>query len=494
MADRKRGSTVPTEGDSGATLGVLWHLPGFEPGRASAQPSDSRAEPGTARASHEARTATGLVLRAPRLDDREAAEVAAAVRKAALDARTARSVAEVIRAVSAAALKLADPADAVGWEAERLLSAGLGWSGTTAREALAGMSREWTEEALHGLVVAEIGDPDLLDRFVPDPTRPGRRRTAAGPPLVLQIHAGNVPGVPVTGAILALLARSGVLAKTGSDEPGLLPLFARALADIDPLLGRCVAATWWPGEERTPVYERWGKEAGKAIIFGGHAAVRAVRETLPPDIDLIVYGPRVGIAVFLPDAPFEAADRLARDVCAYEQRGCVSPRVVFAVGRDPLDLSDRIASGLARETARASPPGLSEEEAVALRSVRAECEFAGLEDGSTRVSGPSDLSWSVMAYRDAGVDTVALPRAVWVYGIPSVEALHQILRPLEGRIQSIGYAGSEQEDELVRLAARLATSRICPLGEMAWPPADWRHEGRHRLLPLLRWTDWEPAS
>lgn len=493
MADRERGSPIPAHGLADETLGLLWHLPGFQPGNTSVQPSDANAVSGTVLDQHEARTAGDRLLRAPRLNDRDAAGVASAVRNAAIEARSVRNIADVLRAVSAAAMRLADPSDEVGREAERLLSAGLGWPGTTARESLAGMSREWTEEALHRLLVVEIGDPTLLERFVPDPARPGRHRTAAGPPLLLQIHAGNVPGVPVTSAVLALLARSGVLAKTGSDEPGLLPLFARSLADIDPLLGRCVAATWWPGEERPPALTRWGKEAGKAVVYGGDAAVQAVRESLPPDVELIVYGPRVGIAVFLPDAPAEAADLLARDVCAYEQRGCVSPRVVFAVGQDPLDLSDRIASGMEREAARVGSPALSEAEAVALRSVRAECEFAGLEDESTRVSGPADLSWSVMAYREAGIDSVALPRAVWVYGVRSLDALYEILRPFKGRIQSIGYAGNRHAEDLARMAARLATSRVCSVGEMAWPPIDWRHEGRYRLLPLLMWTDWETA-
>jgi hypothetical protein len=110
------------------------------------------------------------------------------------------------------------------------------------------------------------------------------------------------------------------------------------------------------------------------------------------------------------------------------------------------------------------------------------------------VSGPPELSWTVLAYRDAGVESEALPRAVWVYGVPSVDALNALLRPFEGRIQTIGYAGREREDDLARMAARLGVSRICALGEMAWPPPDWRHDGRHRLLPLLTWTDWEPTS
>lgn len=472
----------------------MWHLPGLESADESGASAGEPAGDSPFLEWHETRTPSGLLVQTPLLSDRQASSVSESVRTAALEARAIRTHGDLLRTISVAALRLANPSDSVGAEAELLLSSGLGWSPKAAREALAGMSREWTEHALGELVEAEIGDPALLDGFVPDPTCDGRLRTAVGPPLVFQIHAGNVPGVPVTGAILALLARSGVLAKTGSDEPGLLPLFARALAEADPLLASCVAATWWPGEDSPPALSRWGKDAGKVVVYGGDSTVRAVRQQIPPEVELIVYGPRVGLAVFLPDAPDAAADLLARDVCAYEQRGCVSPRIAYVVGSDPLALSDLVAAAMKDEAVRVVPPAVTETEAVALRTARAECEFAGLEDGSTRVSGPEDLSWTVLAHRDAGSDSEALPRAVWVYGVPSLESLEGLLQPFTGRIQSVGYAGRDGENELARLASRLGVSRICALGDMAWPPPDWRHEGRHRLLPLLTWTDWEPTS
>jgi hypothetical protein len=474
--------------------GRLWHLPGLELDGALQAPSGVETAERVSSEWHETRTASGFPIRTPRLSAGQASAVAETVRAAALEARTVRTHADVLRTISSAALRLSDASDDVGREAALLLSSELGWSLEAARETLVGMSREWTEDALSALIQSEIGDPALLDRFVPDPVRDGRLRTAVGPPLVFQIHAGNVPGVPVTGALLALLARSGVLAKTGADEPGLLPLFARSLAETDPLLASCVAATWWPGEDPTPAFDHWVKLSGKVLVYGGDAAVRAVRRQVPPDVELVVYGPRLGIAVFLPDAPADAGSLLARDVCAYEQRGCVSPRIAFVIDSDPLALSVRIQAGMKEEAARVAPPAVLEAEAVALRSARAECEFAGLEDGSTRVFGPPDLSWTVLAHRDAGFESQALPRAVWVYGVPSLDSLAALLRPFEGRIQSIGYAGREGEADLARLASGLGASRICALGEMAWPPPDWRHEGRHRLLPLLRWTDWEPMT
>jgi hypothetical protein len=473
--------------------GRIWHLPGLELDGTPPETAGIAIPDASDLDWHETTTASGHQVRAPRLSDRQASLVAESVRVAALQARSVRTYPEVLRAISSAALRLSDPSDRVGREAELLLSGELGWSSEAAREALAGMSREWTEHALGALVESEIGNSSLLEHFVPDPTRTDRLRIAVGPPLLFQVHAGNVPGVPVTGAILALLARSGVLAKTAAEEPGLLPLFARALAELDPLLASSVAVTWWPGEDSPPAFARWSKEAGKVFVYGGDSTVRAVRRQIPPEVELIVYGPRVGLAVFLPDAPVEAAALLARDVCAYEQRGCVSPRIAFVIGSDPLVISDLVAAGMEAEAARVPPAAVTEAEAVALRSARAECEFAGLDDGSTRVSGPSDLSWTVLAHRDPGVDSVALPRAVWVYGISSIESLETLLGPFEGRIQSLGYAGHEGEGDLARLAVRLGASRICALGEMAWPPPDWRHEGRHRLLPLLTWTDWEPG-
>ncbi|HSR43345.1 MAG TPA: acyl-CoA reductase, partial [Longimicrobiales bacterium] len=84
-----------------------------------------------------------------------------------------------------------------------------------------------------------------------------------------------------------------------------------------------------------------------------------------------------------------------------------------------------------------------------------------------------------------------LPRVLRVHGVASPGRLEQLLVPLAGRIQAVGYAGEDGAGELAERAAALGVSRVAPVGSMAWPPADWRHDGRHQLLPLIQWTDWE---
>ena len=433
----------------------------------------------------------GPALRAPNLSDGQAEEIARTVRAAAQRARSERTYGQIVRSVSRAALRLANPDDRWGREAQRLLGAWLGWTGPVLRESLEGMARDWTEESLHRIVADELPDPELLSGFVADAGEPDRRRMATGPPLVLQLHAGNVPGVPVSSAMLSLIARSGVLAKTGSDEPWLLPLFARSLAEVDALLGDCLAVTWWPGESNPPVLDPWVKAARKVLMYGGDEAVTAIRQRVPADTELIVYGPRTGLAVLLPDAPPEAAGLLAHDALAYEQRGCISPRLVYAVGSKPLEVARVIARALNRESDRLGRPPMTESEAVALRRARAEWEFAGISDGTALALGPVDLSWTVLARETPGIEAQALPRALWVYGVQDLEELRAVIMPLAGRIQGLGYAGRHGERQLAGLAAELGVSRVCPLGRMAWPPPDWRQENRYRLMPLLDWTEWE---
>ncbi len=85
-----------------------------------------------------------------------------------------------------------------------------------------------------------------------------------------------------------------------------------------------------------------------------------------------------------------------------------------------------------------------------------------------------------------------LPRVVRVSGVGTLDILKRLIQPLSGRIQALGYAGDGGLlGPLAEAAAELGVGRLAPLGRLAWPPADWRHDGRYQLLPLLTWTEWE---
>lgn len=443
----------------------------------------------------EGRTATGATFRVPVLGGAEAGAVADGVRDSARRARRERTTEDVIRAVAAAAARLVGDGPE-GAAARELLRQELGWGGGLATATLEGMSRSWTIGALRGLVQAEVTPGGALDGFVEDETwvGPGKRvRRAAGPLLMLQVLAGNVPGVAITATIRSLLVRSGVLCKVAEAEPGLLSVFARLLAEEDELLGRTLAVTWWPGSEFPAAWRAWSRRAGRVVAYGGDQAVEAIRRAVPADVDVVAYGPRAGIGVILPDAG-SGTEALAHDVWAYDQQGCVSPRIVYVIGRSARDFAAQLGQALEAESQSRPPPMPTAEEAVAIRSLRTSFEFEHYAGGECSVEAPGEsLAWTVLASEEPDVRADVLPRIVRVHRVDSLERLLDLLVRIEGRIQAVGYLGTEGLEVLREGAASLGVSRIAPLGTVAWPPADWRHEGRYQLLPLLNWTDFETA-
>lgn len=467
-----------------------WYLPGM----ASVTAAAAALSRDAAGAWHEGETAAGGRFRVPALDRDSAARVADSVREAALTARKLRSTAEVIGAVSRAAARLTDLHGADGRRTVDLLREELGWSRATVEEVLAGMARYWTAEALTEMVRIEVRDDAFLDGFHSEAGPVNRQRRAAGPPLMLVVHAGNVPGVAVTATIRGLLARSGLLCKVPEAEPGLIAGFARCLGAEDALLASCVAATWWPIREETPEWLEWERRSGKVVVYGGREAVEGVRGRVTAGRDVVVYGPGVGVGFVLPDAGEAAAVALARDVCAYEQQGCVSPRIVYVIG-DATGFSEALADGLRDETRRLAVPAPPAGDAVAIRAARAAWELEGYERGDgSRVLGAADLTWTVLSSPSTTARVESLTRVVYLLGAPDLEEALTALEPLSGNVQSIGYAGTIGLERLAEEAVRLGVSRVAPFGTLAWPPADWRHEGRHQLLPLLTWTDLEPPA
>jgi hypothetical protein len=168
---------------------------------------------------------------------------------------------------------------------------------------------------------------------------------------------------------------------------------------------------------------------------------------------------------------------------------------VYVVDSPTGPFVSHLAGALEERTRDHPPPDPTPEEAVAIRSARATFEFEGYEDGRSAVEAPGEsLAWTILASESPAAETESLPRVVWVHRVPDIETLEEVLGPLEGRIQTLGYSGADGLQKLAALATRLGVGRIAPLGSMAWPPPDWRHEGRHQLLPLLNWTDFEAPN
>jgi hypothetical protein len=438
----------------------------------------------------------------------EPAGDASALRRARLDAEASRSlldhlrrarsgllerpVREIVRGIGRAARRFLDDGDELRREALARIPETAGYSPPMARAVLDGMALDWTSERLEGLLSAELGGGDALDGFVP--SGKDRMSRALGLPLTVHLCAGSVPGVSVTSMVRGLLVKSAVLLKPGRGDEVLPVLFRRGLVEEAEWLADATAVVYWPGGSADPIEGAALEAADLVVVYGGDDAVRSARAAARATTPVVAYPHRVSFAVVAADSQPEVAASAARAVALFDQRGCVSPQLLYVCGSaaDACRFAGSLAGEL-RALERDLPAGpLEESAAAALHQIRGTAELMSASGESRVWSGGVD-SWTVVFDPDPAFEPSCLGRVVRVKPIAGVEALVEVLRPFRRHLQTVGVGGlpAATRRGLAERIARLGPVRIATLDSVAWPPPWWHHDGMGPITALLRWSDLE---
>jgi hypothetical protein len=199
--------------------------------------------------------------------------------------------------------------------------------------------------------------------------------------------------------------------------------------------------------------------------YGEDATLRVVESGLPEGVVFHGHGSGLGVAVVDTDTPDEHLRRMALamadDVIAFDQRGCMSLRVVLALGDE-----ERVR-GLGRELALA----LAEGEKRVPRGVveTTEAANAARYRDTLRFAGellPAGSGWVGIA----SSESVVVPPVGRHVHVAFAADLERSARPLLGLVAALGIDGSE---ELGTRARRVFPgARASVLGAMQRPPFD----------------------
>ncbi len=438
-------------------------------------------------------------LRWPRLRPDTLRRVLDAIARARTATLARSPVRRIVRSIDAVAARLADPADPLRVVAEAALPAVTGYSPEMVRLVLERMTADWRSDALERLLRAELGDPAALDGFVPAAGVPARRQRASGPALAFHVFAGNVPGVAVTSLVRSLLVKSATFGKTAAGEPVLAPLFARALADVDPEIAAALAVGHWEGG--TEELEAVALAASDAVVvYGGEETLAALARRVRPGTRLLDHGPRYSFGIVGRDALERVqapatADAVARAVAAFDQQGCVSPHLVYAerggeVG--PAELAGLVAGAL-EVIERELPRGhLSPAESAAIHQARGGAEFRALAGEDVMLHAGAGTAFTVAYDADPAFAVSCLNRFLWVKPLDDVLQAAELVRPYAHFLQTVAVAGAgERLGALAEALAAAGATRVTPFEAAPWPPPEWHHDGRGPLVELVRWTDLE---
>ncbi|MBV8172172.1 MAG: hypothetical protein JO219_09625 [Candidatus Eremiobacteraeota bacterium] len=298
------------------------------------------------------------------------------------------------------------------------------------------------------------------------------------PAAALVFLPGNIIGPAVQSAFCAALAGARAILKTADAERGLASVASEQFANSAHLAGTIEARDFRRGDLETESAAL--AEMNAVVAFGEDATIEQIRARAG-ERRVVGYGESYSIAYVAGDTDIAAAAGLiARDVCLFDQRGCMSPQTIFVAGEPGRAL--RHAHALARALGEDPiPRARSErgEEALVAAFVRRLAATAlppaphGLDTlllGRSRDGAPE----FAVALEPFGQPVCAgFGRIVIVKPAPSARDVATQLRYFGRAIETIACSADTTQQE--RAAFTLAgAQRICALGEMQRPPFGYR--------------------
>jgi hypothetical protein len=339
--------------------------------------------------------------------------------------------------VVAAGRRIADPSDPLGREArERLPGA-------------SGLSREGVELALCEHLEQSIEAADLAALVA-------RAGEASRCHVVL---SANVCTAALRAIAFAAATAPALFVKPSRRDPVVAELVVRALAE-----DRAFAAAGGSIDLVPSIAAAPGDEVH---AYGQDETIAAIRTSLPEGVTLLGHGAGFGVAIALEgaDMPRFRSD-IAAAVVPFDQRGCLSPRVLYVEGgaERALTVARAAAESLAEAAVRVPRGPLDAETRAEIARYVATAGALG-----EVLEGPGYA---------VGVDVdprrLLLPPAARVLHVmPVPRGQLGLLQPLDPRITIIGVASAAKHDAEPVLRRRLPASvRVAALGRMQRPPLD----------------------
>jgi hypothetical protein len=299
----------------------------------------------------------------------------------------------------------------------------------------------------------------------------------------LVILPGNIIGPALQSAFCAAVAGADVMLKASSAERHLGALVAAQFEALGPPLAGHVHADHWSGGD-VVAEARALADAKRVIAFGDDANIQRIRSRAEArGVDVIGYGEAYSVGYVAPHSDIaRAAQAAARDICLFDQRGCMSPQTIYVAGdRGRAVLFARTLASAIEAESKALPRAAFEvgEQALvadALRRLAASALEPTPHGLDTLIVGPSQEAAPefVVAVEAFGQPTcIGFGRIVVVKPCDETREVATQLKYYGRTIDSIGLASIETDAD--RAALRLAGPlRLCGLGDMQRPPFGYR--------------------
>lgn len=301
-------------------------------------------------------------------------------------------------------------------------------------------------------------DEENLKTWLSDELCPAPGSRFIAPETIVHIISGNTPHAAWQTLLHGLLLGSKNRLKLPSD----------ALLDFESSLAQLPSSLQELIETSRELPDHWIPEADALIVYSSDSTIRHFRALAPLEIPFIAHGHRIGIAL-IEEPSAEAAQLAAKDICEFDQNGCLSLQTIFV--KDPHTFAPHLAKTIEREPPRA---GISASEHGSITNLRHEVRYLASQEPE---------KYALWHSKDSTEWTIILEDTPQISPSPGNRTVY--VKPIEqwtgqtNQISGIGIHPFRERHDL-------PSARIFPLGKAQNPPFGWAHDGIPPLRSLVR--------
>ncbi|MDH4656859.1 acyl-CoA reductase [Pseudomonas sp. JS3066] len=294
----------------------------------------------------------------------------------------------------------------------------------------------------------------------------------------LHIVAGNAVSLSLWTIIRNMVLRSDAIIKAPSNDPFTALAIARTMVDMAPdhPLTKHLSVAYWKGGDQAleqRLYQPQNLE--KIVAWGGFASMKHVTQYVQPGLELISLDPKrsasiIGEDTFASEASMrEAAVRLASDIGAINQKGCVCARVIYVQSGTDADGLERLNTfgQYVYEAMVGLPNTLSTTPKSYDMNLKAHVDALRLDDEWYKVIGGQAGEGAIICSQipePVSFSTLLDDRTA---NLVPVDELSEMLDAVDAYTQTVGIYPESVKDQLKDVLPLYGAQRIVSLGYAA---------------------------
>ncbi|MBT4540747.1 hypothetical protein HOC35_04490 [Candidatus Woesearchaeota archaeon] len=323
--------------------------------------------------------------------------------------------------------------------------------------------------------------------------------------LVVQWLSGNVPLLGLYSIFMAMLTKNVSLIKASSKAYKELLILLESLNNVNTeyIKGSEFLETITVvlvDNNDTKTHNEMSSSADVRVAWGGHEAIQTIIN-LKKDVfcEDIVFGPKYSYGVIDKEALVDykkIAQRLAFDICTFDQQACSSPHTIFVEENNQTSavvFAEELAKNIDFITKKMLPKE-NEGAQKKLEILTQRAKYSMMEETrdikdiestkDSKVFSSENTDWTVICSNEEGLYNACFSRVIHVKPIDNISKLKQYN---DKKKQTLGIALNKQNRKEIINEITLNGIDRCPrFGDMTLFESPW--DGMFPIDRLVRWV------